>query len=217
MTIRNYECSVDLLRVLLWQDNESVNLQQLLTLKQNWYNTNHCEFWNNWVVDVFDLRTANEFGLRVWSEILNVPLFGTTEASPSDYLAFGFDAFGTGFGQGNFATDSNSNFGLTLEQQRIVLRLKAFKIQSRANYRDTNAFLSHLLGHGVMYVLDGQDMSIQVVYTQTIGGELLRAVQDLDLIPRPSGVSIRFVFAGLQSWGFDPLGLNFNNGNFVGG
>ena len=52
--IRNYQCSIDLLRVILWQDNESVNLQQLLTLKQNWYNFNHCDFWNNWIVDLQD-------------------------------------------------------------------------------------------------------------------------------------------------------------------
>lgn len=217
MTIRNYQCSIDLLQVILWQDNEATNLQQLLTLKQNWYNENHCDFWNNWVRDVFDLRTANNFGLRVWSEILNVPLFGTIEESPSDYPAFGFADFGLGFDQGNFATDDNSAFGLTTEQRRTVLRLKAFKVLSRANYRDTNRFLAHLFGQGTMYILDGLNMNISFIYTQGIAPELLRAIQELDLIPRPSAVQINYIDASLESWGFAPAGLNFDNGNFVGG
>ncbi len=217
MTIRNYQCSIDLLQVILWQDNESTNLQQLLTLKQNWYNENHCDFWNNWVRDVFDLRTANNFGLRVWSEILDVPLFGTISPSPSDYPAWGFADFGVGFDQGNFATDDNSEFGLTTDQRRAVLRLKAFKVLSRANHRDTNRFLVHLFGPGSMYVLDGLNMTIAFIYTQEIAPELLRAIQELDLIPRPSGVQINYVKASLESFGFEPAGLNFDNGNFVGG
>lgn len=217
MTIRDYQCSIDLLRVILWQDNESVNLQQLLTLKQNWYNSNHCEFWNNWVVDVFDLRTANEFGLRVWSEILNIQLFGTIEPSSDDYPAFGFADFGLGFDNSNFATDDNADFRLSVAQMRSILRLKAYKIQSRANYRDTNRFLSHLFGEGSMFVFDGQNMNMRLVYNQNIDSELIRAIQELDLIPRPSAVSISYTNAGLESWGFDPTGLNFDNGNFVGG
>ncbi len=217
MTIRNYQCSIDLLQVILWQDNEATNLQQLLTLKQNWYNENHCDFWNNWVRNVFDLRTANDFGLRVWSEILNVPLFGTIAPSPSNYPAWGFADFGAGFDQGNFATDDNSAFGLTTEQRRAVLRLKAFKVLSRANCRDTNRFLAHLFGQGSMYVLDGLNMTMAFIYTQEIAPELLRAIQELDLIPRPSAVQINYVDASLESFGFDPAGLNFDNGNFVGG
>ena len=76
MNVEQYNCNIDVLSALLWQDNESVNLIGLLKAKQAWYQENHCDFWNNWVVDVFDLNTANEFGLRVWSEILNISLFG---------------------------------------------------------------------------------------------------------------------------------------------
>ena len=215
--IRNYQCTIDLIRVLGWQDNAAENLLALLQAKQDWYQANHCDFWNDWVRDVFDLRTANEFGLRVWSIILNVPIFGTNNPSPADYPAFGFDAFGLAFGQGNFATDSNAAFGLSLEQKRMVLRLRAFKLMARGNHTDTNRFLSRVFSSGSVYVLDGQNMTISLVYTQQIAPELLRAIQDLDLIPRPSGVGIRYVDASLSSWGFEPNGLNFNNGNFVGG
>ena len=73
--IQSFDFSVNLLQALLWEYNEASNLQSILTQKQAWYNTNQSNFWNNWIVNVFDMRTANEFGLTVWSIILDLPLF----------------------------------------------------------------------------------------------------------------------------------------------
>ena len=102
MRINEYECSIDLLNSIMWQDNESVNLQELARLKQEWYQKNHCDFWNDWIVNVFDLNTANDFGLQVWSKILGVELYSNVVASPPDYPAFGFEVFGLNFDNGNF-------------------------------------------------------------------------------------------------------------------
>ena len=66
-TIQQFNFSVDLLRVILWQYNDAENIENLLTRKQTFYNTAHRDFFNNWIRDVFDLRTANDFGLSVWA------------------------------------------------------------------------------------------------------------------------------------------------------
>jgi hypothetical protein len=78
-------CTIDLEKALDWQRSKAPILKALIKKKQEWYQANFCDFWNNWTVDVFNLDTANEFGLSVWAIILNEPLFGITQASPADY------------------------------------------------------------------------------------------------------------------------------------
>ena len=72
--IQLFDFSVDLLRAILWQYNDATRLQSLLQQKQDWYNEQQTEFWSSWYRDVFNLDTANDFGLAVWSIILEVPL-----------------------------------------------------------------------------------------------------------------------------------------------
>ncbi|WP_231668322.1 DUF2612 domain-containing protein [Ralstonia solanacearum] len=59
-------------------------------------NATHTAFWENWIRDVFDLRTANDFGLSVWSEILGVPLAVTVDPTKPGTPVFGFAARPTG-------------------------------------------------------------------------------------------------------------------------
>ena len=68
----------DSTRALKWLHNNAPNIQSLVNLKADWYTRYHTNFWTNWATNVFDLRTANNFGLMVWCIILNVPsdLFG---------------------------------------------------------------------------------------------------------------------------------------------
>lgn len=103
--VQSFDYSVDLLRSVLWAYNEAENLQGLLNAKQTWYDKNHVEFWESWITDVFDLRTANDFGLSVWAVILDLPLFGDNAVSPPEYPAIGFDT-----GEGFPATSPIENF-----------------------------------------------------------------------------------------------------------
>lgn len=217
--IKELDCSVDLLRVILWQDENAENLRGLLELKQQWYEENHCQFWKDWYRDVFDLNTANDFGLRVWSEILDLPLFATNQPSPDDYPAWGFDSdTNRNFDNGNFAVDENSAFLLTTEQRRIILKLRYFQLITRGAIPEINRFLATLFGDGFIYALDGLDMTMVYVNTERLPAELRRAIVDLDLLPRPAGVKIRYVDGSLLSWGFDSdSNQNFDNGNFIGG
>jgi hypothetical protein len=86
--IQEFDYSINLLRALLWQDNNTPALTALLQAKQAWYDTNVSTFWSDWVTDVFDIRTANEFGLAVWAIILGVPT--TVILPPTTKKNFGF-------------------------------------------------------------------------------------------------------------------------------
>lgn len=88
-SIEDFDFSVDVLSALIWRNNEAAHLQALLQAKQDWYAENFEQFWTDWVTDVFDLRTANEFGLSVWALILGVPL--SLIIAPNTGPQFGFD------------------------------------------------------------------------------------------------------------------------------
>lgn len=65
--------NTDVTRALRWLYNEAPNIQSIINAKQSWYIRNHWQFWTNWEKTVFDIRTANSFGLKVWCVILGVP------------------------------------------------------------------------------------------------------------------------------------------------
>ena len=88
--IQAFDFSVDLMRALLWQYNDAARLEALLRQKQTWYDANQSAFWSDWLADVFDLRTANDFGLSVWAIILDIPLIVASAVDPSDKPLWGF-------------------------------------------------------------------------------------------------------------------------------
>jgi hypothetical protein len=199
--IRTFDFSVNLLSALLWQDNQAVNLTQLLQFKQAWYDENQTAYWENWITDVFDLRSCNNFGLVVWAIILGFPLsviVGGGYQNPNPW-GFGPDS-GTGSnGNQNFF---NSNFGpsqpyqinLSLAQKRILLQLRYRQLVSRGTVPEINKILADLLvpTNGPMYVIDNHDMSITVMCVNGINNFLAYLSTQFDLIPRPAGVSITF-------------------------
>ena len=48
MNIQQFDYSVDVLNVVLWQYNEAKNLLSLLNDKQAWLDVNQTAFWENW-------------------------------------------------------------------------------------------------------------------------------------------------------------------------
>lgn len=63
----------DIARALKWMHNNAPNIQSLITAKKAWYDQYNTKFWQNWETNVFDLRSANTFGLVIWCIILGVP------------------------------------------------------------------------------------------------------------------------------------------------
>lgn len=144
MNIQKFNYNVDILAVVLWQYNEATNLLSLLQQKQAWYDNNQTAFWDGWQNEVFNLAPWNDkitqFGLAVWSIILNMPL----------YIPIG-DVVSTdewGFNQkppvNAYLNFTNAPFPpttpvitLTAPQQHFLLLLKYFNCTTRGTI--TNA------------------------------------------------------------------------------
>jgi len=214
--IQEFDFSVDLLQNLLWQYNQAQSLETLVTEKQAWYIANHTTFWSDWERDVFDLQTANDFGLSVWAIILNVPLVVTPDPDPNKD-PFGFATDDMNFGNGNFAQNGGS-FHLTTEQKRLVLRLRYFQLVTRGAVPEVNEFLARVFGPGVAYVTDSLTMHARYVFTVPPSSALELVLTAYDLLPRPAGVGADYVIIGdADGWGFGRYHENFNNGNFYHG
>lgn len=216
-TIQDYQSSVDLLRVLLWQYNEAERLQALLTLKQEWYNTNQQQFWDDWIRDVFDLRTANEFGCAVWAIILEQTLTAELGPTKPGHKAWGFGPKRKNFNHGNFASKQKSSVRLTLEQRRTLLRLRYYHLVSRGTVPEINRFLSLMFAPEGGYVVDNLDMSYAVFVLQFQPSSSLQFILDnFDILPRPAGVGARVIVEDKEIWGFEEFHSNFNRSNFAG-
>ena len=213
MNIETFDFSlpIPLLDSVLWQYGQATNLLSLLNSKQSWYDVNQTDFWFNWYQGVFDLGNADNFGVCVWSIILDVPLFVLNSPEPMNAPTFGFNEYVpsypdvinsyTNYSFGNF--DGNDTFiYLTLEQQRFLLLLKYFQLSNLGDINDINKFLNYLCFisnidyPGTIYVEDNLDMTITYYFTTDgFPTALYVLIQygKLDLLPRPAGVSATYV------------------------
>ena len=215
--IQDFDFSADLLKSLLWQHDNAEGLKTLLRRKQEWYNANQRDFWDAWFRDVFDLDTANDFGLAVWSRILDVPLQVRTEADVNR-PAFGFGINHKNFTNGSFARYQTGDIPLNTEQQRLVLKLRYFQLISRGAVPEINEWLSELFGDlGSVFVVDSNDMTFATYFFSfQPDSQLSFILEKYDLFPRPAGVGIKYQVQVKPSFGFGVHHLNFNNGNFGG-
>lgn len=207
--------SLDLLRSLLWQYDDAPNLRSLAESKQRWYEENVAGFWTDWFRDVFDLRTANSFGLAIWAIILDLPL--TFYIPPSGADPFGFEPAGNNFDNSNFGAESASTTALTVEQRRLALRLRYFQLTSNGTVPSINAFLAALFPEGRAYVVDDHDMTCRFIFEFLPDPLLFSVITDLDLLPRPAGVKSYVLTRtpGGTTFGFDPYYKPFDQGNFT--
>jgi hypothetical protein len=213
--IQQFDYSTDLSQALLWHYNKAHSLETLVLLKQLWYDVNQAGFWIDWYTDVFNLDTANDFGLNVWALILGVPMFVNIPAHTGT-PSWGFGGFHHNFNRGNFDNTNGSTSGLKTEEKRIVLKLRYNKITSRCDIVRTNFVLNQIFkSFGNVYILDNLDMSITAVFGYIPSVNLRRAIRDYDLIPRADGVLLKYTIDVGYSWGFGPFHQNFNRGNFI--
>ncbi len=114
----------------------------------------------------------------------------------------------------------NQNISLEVEEQRFLLRLRYFQlitngaianVQNAFNFIDSspidiNEFLYYLVTTSSLpgysstriYVRDNLDMTMTYVLTGLLPGDLLLAIETLDIFPRPAGVErlIEYDLAG---------------------
>lgn len=185
----DYECTIDVTTALDWQRSNADVVKQLVLNQQAWLEEYHCKFWDDWVDNVFTLKTADDFGLSVWAIILDESIYGYSGASPVDYPAFGFASDSENFDNGSFATDSAYTYEFTTEQKRIILQLKAFKVFAmNGSVQHINKSLVNIFGDGVLICYDTREMEFTYTLNDSKYEELMEYIIERDLLPRPIGI-----------------------------
>lgn len=193
-TIADFDSSVDLVRALLWQHDNATSLRSLIESKQDWYNINQATFWTNWYRDVFNIDTANDFGLAVWGRILNVGL-GLQVDSTIGIPHFGFGIYHRNFNNGNFARATSGEQALSTDQKRLIIRLRYYQLISRGTVVEINEAMARIFGDlGQVFVRDPLDMSkITYVFKFTPSSRVRLILDRMNLLPRPSGIGSEYV------------------------
>lgn len=182
---------INLKQCLLWQYNNAPALRALILQKQDWYKTHQEDFWNYWYNCVFNLDSADDFGLTVWGEILDFPR--------------------------QVKSVDGSLHVLTTEQYRTVLKGQMLKFNMGVTAPEVNKWLSVVFGaQGKAYCLDNLDMTaIPFVFEQNPSDEILWLLANVDFLPRPAGVGYEVRLIGQDIFGFNGSGLQtFDNGVF---
>lgn len=207
------EFHVNLMRTVLWQYENAPKLKSLVQSEQDWANENVTEFWQNWFRDVFNLKTANDFGLIVWSIILDIPLIINRPRRVGG--VFGFGSNHKNFGNGNFGRARSRDIEVTTEQARKILLLRWFQLTSRPTVPNINKALEIVFGEGIAYVQDSLDMSdLFFMFTERPDYQTIDLLKNRDLLLRPSTVGSAFGVQPRAGFGFGVHHLNFGNGNF---
>jgi len=191
--IQQFNFNIDLLKAILWQYNDAETLLSLINQKQDWYDVNQKTFWENWVVNVFDLRTANAFGLQVWSIILGQPLYTNFAPVPPEG-AFGFSDNHKNFNNGNFGSITGGNNVYSPTTARLLLRLRYFQLTSSGTVPETNRMLKYLFSdYGAAWLVDNHDMTQTYMFDFTIPSEIRYMLDNTDVLPRPAAVKSEIV------------------------
>lgn len=213
--IQLFDFSIDLTKALLWQYNDAQNLQSIIASKQAWLDANHADFWSGWIANVFNLNTANDFGLSVWSIILDLPLFVNEGATPAGTISFGFGSSNGNFGNSNFGNLNGRTINLPTETKRIALQLRYFQLCCSGTVPEINRFLKWVFrNYGSAYLIDNHDMTQQYVFLFSLTWDLKYLFNNFDILPRPAGVANVYRDGTKNTFGFGPLRLGFGQGNF---
>lgn len=214
-----YKCEINLLTALDWQRSAADIVRQFVQNEQDWMQVNHCDFWNDWQKDVFTLSTANDFGLSVWSIILDEDIFGYQGSSPEDYPNWGFGDDDENFFDGSFASENAITYEFTTDQKRIILQLKAFKVLAMGGpIIQTNTAMANIFGNDVILAFDNFDMSYVYQLLDSTISDFIVEINKRDLLPRPIGIEISEIrIVTTATFGFAEFDENFFDGNFFDG
>lgn len=215
-TIQSFDFSLDLLKTILWQYENAPNIKALVTAKQAWYAENQTALFDDYHTDIFNLDTANDFGLAVWAIVLDAPIVYNLSGAGSE--GWGFGAYRFNFTNGNFQENSGTFYRLSTETARVVLKLRYYKLIGTCTAPAINRALADVFkDYGSVYVVDNLDMTQAYSFSFTPPTDLRFMLDNYDILPRPAGVGSDYVIVPPPTFGFNPDGENFSHGNLQGG
>lgn len=152
MKVVNYQYSVDLRECVTWQYASAPNITALINYK-NAFQVNCKEFLTSWTSDVFNLQSANEFGLVIWALILSHVNYMEVSASIGT-KSFGFGQYHKNFFESNFAL-SNFIYKLQAAELGNVLKAQCYNLQTNGSLYDLNRIVNIVFpNHGAYIEVD---------------------------------------------------------------
>lgn len=168
MKIFNKDWLIDLEKSILWQYDKANKLSSLITQKQAWYKENVTDFITNFFSNIFNLKTANDFGLAVWGKLLNFPRQIKKK-------------------------DDDSILDLSTEQYRFLLQAQILKFKMKCTIPEINRYLRLIFNEATnenVYVIDNHDMTITyIIQPNSLSVEIKDLIENYDFLPCPTGVS----------------------------
>lgn len=187
--ILEYTTATDFEKHILWQYNNASAINSLMQSKQAWYDVNHNNYWNDYIKNVLNIETANDYGLSIWGAILQIPR--------------------TFIVNGNEVT-------IDTEMYRNLIRAKMLLLRTRATVPDINKILDSLFGkYGKAFVVDNNNMTISYMFSFMLSDLQVAILQQTQLLPRPAGVKMSISASGNKVFGFDGCGQPFDQAPFA--
>jgi hypothetical protein len=181
---------------------------------------------DEWYAKVWDVSTAEGYGLDVWGRIVGVsrvlelgnePVLGYKEGGTIDYTPFGQARFFQG-------TTIGSSYNLSDDAFRVLILVKALANISRCTSSMYNAMLMKLFpGRGNAYVSDIGNMSARLTFEFILQPFELAILKQSGAFSNPTGVQFdiiqieRYHNFGFKEAGFITAGYGFGNGIFFRG
>ena len=188
----------DYTQTVLSQYATSPTMSALLARMSDWFDAR--TDLDNFFDYVFNLQTAQGFGLDIWGRILNIGRVYTV----GDPYHFGFDeAQGSptkdvgAFGDGVFWTSWNvgGNVALADGAYRQLLMARAFALTCNTSCASLNALLRLLFpNRGNAFVQDNGNMSITYVMQFHLTPVEKSVVITSGVLPQPNGCAINYVY-----------------------
>lgn len=175
--IFEYNPSIDLLKHIFWQYNNAPAFNSLINSKQNWYDENQKNFWDDWIENFLNINTANDWGLAIWGILLSIP---------RNYMVNGV------------------NTALSKNQYKKVILARLKLLHMRGTIPEINELLKFLFGeYGKAYVIDNFDMTLTYRLDFNLTELQIAVLQSITLLPKPAGVKIQLVALNNNVFGFD--------------
>lgn len=150
---------------------------------------------DQWYALVWNVKTAQGYGLDVWGRIVGVSRVLSIESV--DYLGWreANDLTEEGFDQAPWysGSDATSNYRLSDDGYRQLIYAKAFANISDGSVLSINTILTTLFaGQGDAYVRDNGDMTMTYVFRFVPTDVQVSIIQNSGVLPRPAGVGISY-------------------------
>lgn len=176
--------------------SQYANSSRLLTILEGWNQAfDPAPLIDLWYERVWNLSTAQGYGLDVWGRIVGVSR--VLPISLDKYLGFSEanDLTEEGFNNAPFYSGSSatSNYRLSDDAFRQLINAKAMANITDGSITSINAILMTLFaGQGDAWVKDNGDMTMTYVFDFIPTAVQVSIIQNSGALPRPAGVGVSY-------------------------